>query len=253
MESTLLPVLFLLLFTGASPERVSSGFYLWVFTIGGSLPFLMFLTRISPLRVYFLDGFSIVFSTPGSYAPLFSLLRLFPVITVFIKTPVYVLHSWLPKAHVQASTLGSVLLAAIVLKVSVVVYIRSSWLLLNSFLPVHYGSLFCIYGACVASVLSVAQVDLKSLIAFSSIVHIAAPCFSLLTFSSLSLHASLLISLGHGVVSSLLFGVGGCLGYYFTSRNMSLVSGLSMSSALAASLLSFAACLNISIPPFISF
>ena len=112
------------------------------------------------------------------------------------------------------------------LKVSILGILRIGGLLTHT--PV--SSYLCGYvlaGACLASVMALVQIDLKSLIAFSPVCHIAVPVTCLLLLSSESVRPSLTVGLGHGFVSACLFSIGSLLCYTHATRNMLMLRGVS--------------------------
>lgn len=111
-EASLLPTLFLILGWGYQPERLQASFYLMLYTVLASLPLLICIFLIFKVnyRVSFIN------ITWSSITPLTSLWWFFVLFAFLVKLPLYAVHLWLPKAHVEAPVAGSIVLAAILLK-----------------------------------------------------------------------------------------------------------------------------------------
>lgn len=249
IEFTLIPVVLIVALLGPAPERSQALMYLWLFTMVAALPFILFALTQRGLPLWVMAN-SLSLLSNYDLAGL-SMCILFVFI---VKTPVYFLHLWLPQAHVQASTLGSVLLAAVVLKLSTFGLVRVRQPL--SHLPpssLVFFTSFVLVGAAYSSLQSFLQLDLKSLIAYSSVCHIALPTFILINQPAASFQASLLIILGHGFVSAALFTIGAQLSYTFLSRRLLVTSGGALLNSSVIAFWCLVLCFNISCPPFMSF
>ena len=129
------------------------------------------------------------------------------------KVPVFPFHIWLPEAHVEAPTVGSVLLAGIMLKLGVYGFVRFSLTLFPEaclfFSPLVY--LLCVTGVIYASLCAVRQTDLKRIVAYSSIAHMNLVILGAFSFNIVGLEGCLLQSISHGFVSSAMFFIIGTL------------------------------------------
>jgi len=224
-ESTLIP-LFILIGMYGSNNKVRASFYLFLYTLLGSL-FLL----ISILYILTLIGatdFDILYKTNFNYnTQIILLIGIF--IALAVKTPVIFLNNWLLKAHVESPLGGSVILAAIVLKLSLYGVLR----LILPMIPKSSISLtFVIYVIGVitiiyASISTLRTIDIKELIAYSSVSHAAVYLLAAFSNTIQGLEGSILLGLGHGFVSSGLFiCVGGILYDRSHTRLISIYRGL---------------------------
>nr|YP_010963622.1 NADH dehydrogenase subunit 4 [Pantaleon erectonodatus]WKZ08105.1 NADH dehydrogenase subunit 4 [Pantaleon erectonodatus] len=219
-EFILVPLVVLILGWGYQPERLRSGIYLFFYTLFGSLPLLIFI-----LYVY-IDFYLICFVFNMNFD--FNFVLHFCVILPFlIKLPMFMLHFWLPKAHVQAPISGSMILAGLMLKIGGYGLIR--FMYLNEFFFYSYSYVwfsFGILGSLMVSLICLIQVDLKCLIAYSSISHMSLCMMGILTMSKLGLIGSLIMMLSHGLCSSGLFCLASIYYLRVNSRSLYLIKGM---------------------------
>nr|QRG31130.1 NADH deshydrogenase subunit 4 [Chrysochares punctatus] len=197
-EMSLIPTLILIVGWGYQPERIEAGMYLMFYTLFFSLPMMLGI-------FYFLSKSSSMLFMNISVCE--SLMIYFCINMMFmVKIPLYFLHLWLPKAHVEASVSGSMILAGIMLKLGGYGLIR----LLKIF-PYFWFNLNLIFivislvGGFFISMICLRQNDLKSLIAYSSVVHMGLAVGGLLTLNFWGLIGSFILMLAHGLCSSGLF------------------------------------------------
>nr|YP_009002525.1 NADH dehydrogenase subunit 4 [Cherax robustus]CDL72602.1 NADH dehydrogenase subunit 4 [Cherax robustus] len=222
-ESSLIPMLVLILGWGYQPERIQAGVYMLFYTLFASLPLL-----VSLLSLYSLAGslnMSLLMSSVS-----FPMNILWYICTVFafmVKLPLFLFHLWLPKAHVEAPVAGSMILAGVLLKLGGYGLIRVLGVFseVNKMFSWVWMSLG-ILGGVVISLMCLRQVDMKSLIAYSSVAHMGLVLGGLVTMSSWGLNGALVVMIGHGLCSSGLFCMANMVYERLGSRSLMISKGL---------------------------
>jgi len=234
-ELSLLPVLILIIGWGVQRERVRAGFHLIVYTFLLSGP--LFLIIVSTTKV-----------STQRRSPL---LRLLIGIAFIVKTPLYFVHVWLPKAHVEAPTTGSILLARILLKIGGVGFIWTLNYCRCEFNLIYMYS--ALLGATFAALTCSLQRDLKALIAYSSIAHINYSTFIVILHRTVRDSRRRLLILRHSFVSRILFLVGGTCFHNLNRRLIYFLKRTFLFKELFFFLLFLVSIGNFSIPPLLRF
>nr|NP_008221.1 NADH dehydrogenase subunit 4 [Gorilla gorilla]P03907.2 RecName: Full=NADH-ubiquinone oxidoreductase chain 4; AltName: Full=NADH dehydrogenase subunit 4 [Gorilla gorilla gorilla]BAA85283.1 NADH dehydrogenase subunit 4 [Gorilla gorilla] len=252
-EATLIPTLVIITRWGNQPERLNAGTYFLFYTLVGSLPLLIALIHTHNT----LGSLNILLLTltaqelPNSWAN--NLMWLAYTMAFMVKMPLYGLHLWLPKAHVEAPIAGSMMLAAVLLKLGGYGMMRLM-LILNP-LTKHMAYPFLalsLWGMIMTSSISLRQTDLKSLIAYSSISHMALVVAAILIQTPWSFTGAVVLMIAHGLTSSLLFCLANSNYERTHSRIMILSQGLQTLLPLMALWWLLASLANLALPPTIN-
>ena len=223
-EGGLIPM-FLIIGIWGGEKRVYSAFKFFLYTLLGSV-----LMLVAIISIYWMTGTTDVtyLYNIGIDAKYQNLLWLAFFSSFAVKTPMWPVHTWLPDAHVEAPTAGSVLLAAILLKMAGYGFIRFSLGLFpiasEYFIPlVYFLSLVAII---YTSLVALMQEDMKKLIAYSSVAHMGFVTLGIFTFTQQGLEGSIYQMISHGLVSAALFLSVGVLYERMHTRLINNYSGL---------------------------
>jgi NADH-quinone oxidoreductase subunit M len=253
-ELVLLPMYFMIgVWGGANRQYAAIKFFL--FTLFGSA-----LMILSFLALYFKGGQT--FDIPQLIASGSTLARgtqLWIFAGLFmgfaIKVPMFPFHTWLPDAHTEAPTVGSVILAAILLKLGTYGFIRiaipilpeaarawAPWIGLLAVIGIIYGALGCL-----------AQRDMKRLIAFSSVAHMGFVMLGISTLTSFGINAAVFGMVAHGLITGMLFFLAGSIQERFGTREMSRLGGLLLQAPRLGWILGFCVFASLGLPGLAGF
>lgn len=224
-EAILIPMYLLIGIWGSRERKIRAVYLFFFYTLCGSILFLVGILYIysitGTLNLEYLLAFK--FTTFEQ-----KVLWLCFFLSFASKIPMFPFHIWLPEAHVEAPTVGSVLLAGILLKLGVYGFLRFSLTLLPEaslfFAPLVY--VLSIIGVLSASMSAIRQTDLKRIIAYSSIAHMNLVTIGIFSFNILGLEGAILQSISHGFVSGGMFLLIGVLYDRYHSRFLYYYGGL---------------------------
>nr|BDQ43612.1 NADH dehydrogenase subunit 4 [Pithemera bicincta]BDQ43937.1 NADH dehydrogenase subunit 4 [Pithemera bicincta] len=225
-EASLVPTMALIMLWGYQPERLQASMYLMIYTVTASLPMLVALCKIYGTSKTTHMPMFMSMTFPMDY-PTITLAWLMTLGGFLIKLPMFTTHLWLPKAHVEAPIAGSMILAAILLKLGGYGLLRMSYLF--SHMMKYLSSIMisvALAGAMITSLICMRQTDLKSLIAYSSVGHMSLMMAGVNSNTNWGMQASLAMMIAHGLSSSALFVMAN-MNYELTStRSLYLTKGL---------------------------
>jgi len=250
-EASLIPTIILIILWGYQPERIQASLYLIVYTITASLPLLIII-----LKIYYSSKHLNITIPEQLIMPTDSIswiVWLIIIIAFMVKLPLFSVHLWLPKAHVEAPVAGSIILAAILLKLGgygltriVIIFGYINKILVNPIISI------AIVGGVVTSIICLRQSDIKSIIAYSSVGHIGLIIAGVLTNSKLGVQAGLAIIIAHGIRSSAIFCIAN-INYGITqTRRITLTKGMLTIIPMLSLWWFLFCCANIAAPPRIN-
>ena len=217
-EAGLIPM-FLIIGIWGGPKRVYSAFKFFLYTLLGSV-----LMLVAIISIYWISGTTDVIKLYelGIDAKYQNLLWLAFFSSFAVKTPMWPVHTWLPDAHVEAPTAGSVLLAAILLKMAGYGFIRFSLGLFpvasEVFTPLIYT--LSVIAIIFTSFIALMQEDMKKLIAYSSVAHMGFVTLGIFTLQQQGIEGSIIQMISHGLVSAALFL---CVGVVYDRMHSRLI------------------------------
>nr|YP_010956922.1 NADH dehydrogenase subunit 4 [Saurida brasiliensis]WMY90080.1 NADH dehydrogenase subunit 4 [Saurida brasiliensis] len=249
-EATLIPTLFIITRWGNQAERLNAGTYFLFYTLAGSLPLLVALLMLQN-EAGTLSMLTLHYSKPISFSPWGGKLWWAACLLAFlVKMPLYGIHLWLPKAHVEAPVAGSMVLAAVLLKLGGYGMIRVMLILEPLSKDLIYPFMvFALWGIIMTGSICLRQTDLKSLIAYSSVSHMGLVAGGILIQTPWGFTGALVLMIAHGLASSALFCLANTNYERTHSRTMLLARGLQAVLPLMTTWWFIANLANLALPP----
>ena len=252
-EASLIPTIFIIIIWGYQPERMQASIYLIIYTVTASLPILVILC------ILILNSGHRIIAMPNNWTcPRFIIninyLWLIIILGFLVKLPIFSVHLWLPKAHVEAPIAGSIVLAAILLKLGGygIIRIISMYSTINNYVISRILMSLSLCGAIITRFICLRQSDIKSLIAYSSVGHMGLMLARILTNSNWAIWGGLILIIAHGLCSSALFILANITYEITHTRRMYLTKGIIVSLPILSMWWFIFSAWNIAAPPSIN-
>nr|YP_004222080.1 NADH dehydrogenase subunit 4 [Genyomyrus donnyi]BAJ54229.1 NADH dehydrogenase subunit 4 [Genyomyrus donnyi] len=249
-EATLIPTLIIITRWGNQTERLNAGTYFLFYTLAGSLPLLVALLILQK------DLGTLSMLTMQYYSPTETttwgdkIWWAGCLLAFLVKMPLYGVHLWLPKAHVEAPVAGSMVLAAVLLKLGGYGMMRMMVMLAPLTKELAYPFIIlALWGIIMTGSICLRQTDLKSLIAYSSVSHMGLVASGILIQTPWGFTGAIILMIAHGLVSSALFCLANTNYERTHSRTLLLARGLQMILPLMAAWWFIANLANLALPP----
>jgi NADH-quinone oxidoreductase subunit M len=264
-ELVLVPMYFIIAVWGSPERREYAAIKFFLYTLFGSIFMLLGFIALY-LRSDIAPGPEVVHTfdivrlselgAAGAWSPLFGHLVFAGLFLGFaIKVPMWPFHTWLPDAHTEAPTVGSVILAAVLLKMGTYAFVRISLPVLpetaEAWAPVI--GVLAVIAIIYASLACLAQTDMKRLIAFSSVGHMGFVMLGISTLNSEGINGAIVAMVVHGLITGMLFFLAGSIHERFHTREIARLGGLGKLTPWLAGLLAYSAIASLGLPGLAGF
>ena len=246
-ESILIPMFLIIGVWGSRERKVLASYYFFIYTLLGSV-----LMLLSIMYIYYQVGttdYEMVLAFKFSFIEQ-KFLWLSFFLAFAAKVPMMPVHLWLPEAHVEAPTAGSIILAGVLLKLGTYGFIRFSIPFFPEasffFTPIVYT--ISVIGIIYASFTAMRQTDIKRIVAYTSVAHMNVVMLGIFSFNIIGIEGAILQSLSHGCVASALFAIIGVIYERYGTRLVKYYGGLAHTMPLYASTFLFFTMANIGFP-----
>jgi NADH-quinone oxidoreductase subunit M len=263
-ELVLVPMYFLIAVWGG-PRREYSAIKFFLYTLFGSIFMLLGFIALY-LRSNVGTGHAVVHTfdiiqlahlgQAGAWSPVFGNLVFAGLFLGFaIKVPMWPFHTWLPDAHTEAPTVGSVILAAILLKMGTYAFVRISLPILPQTAKVWapFIGILAVIAIIYASLACLAQTDMKRLIAFSSVGHMGFVMLGIATLTSRGINGAILGMIVHGLITGMLFFIAGSVHERYHTREIAKLGGLALMVPWLAGILAYTSIASLGLPGLAGF
>jgi len=263
-ELVLVPMYFIIAVWGG-PRREYAAIKFFLYTLFGSIFMLLgFIalylrsnigTAAAPIHTFDIVRLSQL-GQAGAWSPLFGNLVFAGLFLGFaIKVPMWPFHTWLPDAHTEAPTVGSVILAAILLKMGTYAFVRISLPILPQTARIWapYIGILAAIAIIYASLACLAQTDMKRLIAFSSVGHMGFVMLGIATLTERGINGAILGMIVHGLITGMLFFLAGSVHERFHTREISRLGGMAVMTPWLGGLLAYSAIASLGLPGLAGF
>ena len=246
-ESILIPMFLIIGVWGSRERKVLASYYFFIYTLLGSV-----LMLLSIMYIYYQVGttdYEMILAFKFSFIEQ-KFLWLSFFLAFAAKVPMMPVHLWLPEAHVEAPTAGSIILAGVLLKLGTYGFIRFSIPFFPEasffFTPIVYT--ISVIGIIYASFTAMRQTDIKRIVAYTSVAHMNVVMLGIFSFNVIGIEGAILQSLSHGCVASALFAIIGVIYERYGTRLVKYYGGLAHTMPLYASTFLFFTMANIGFP-----